>query len=37
VTGVAALLVSRFGKQTPEELLVRMSLTAKRLACPPSP
>jgi lantibiotic leader peptide-processing serine protease len=37
VTGVGALLVSRFGKQTPEQLLVKMSLGATPLACPPSP
>jgi len=37
VTGVAALLISRFGKQTPEQLLVKMSLGAMPLACPPSP
>ena len=37
VTGVAALLISRFGKQTPEQLLVKLSLGAKPLACPPSP
>jgi len=37
VTGVAALLISRFGKQTPEQLLVKMSLGATPLACPPSP
>ena len=37
VTGVAALLISQLGKQTPEQLLVRMSLSAKPLACPPSP
>jgi lantibiotic leader peptide-processing serine protease len=37
VTGVAALAISRFGKMTPEQLLVRMSLAANPLPCPPSP
>jgi subtilisin family serine protease len=37
VTGVAALAISRFGKMTPEQLLVRLSLAATPLACPPSP
>ena len=37
VTGVAALAISRFGKMTPEQLLVRMSLAANPLRCPPSP
>jgi subtilisin family serine protease len=36
-TGVAALIISRFGKQTPEQLLVRLSLSARPIACPPSP
>jgi lantibiotic leader peptide-processing serine protease len=37
VTGVAALAISRFGKMTPEALLVKMSLAAQPLPCPPSP
>jgi subtilisin family serine protease len=37
VTGVAALAISKFGKMTPEQLLVRMSLAANPLRCPPSP
>ncbi|HEY4185153.1 MAG TPA: S8 family serine peptidase [Polyangia bacterium] len=37
VTGVAALIISRFGKLTPEALLVKLSLGATALACPPSP
>jgi len=37
VTGVAALAISRFGKMTPEQLLVRLSLAANPLHCPPSP
>ena len=37
VTGVAALAISKFGRMTPEQLLVRMSLAANPLACPPSP
>ena len=37
VTGVAALLISRFGKMSPDALLVALSLGANPLACPPSP
>lgn len=37
VTGVAALILSRFGKLSPEALLVKLSLGANGLACPPSP
>ncbi|HEX4406780.1 MAG TPA: S8 family serine peptidase [Polyangia bacterium] len=37
VTGVAALAISRFGRMPPEALLAFLSLTAKPLACPPSP
>jgi lantibiotic leader peptide-processing serine protease len=37
VTGVAALAISRFGKMTPEQLLVKMSLAATPLPCPPGP
>jgi len=37
VTGVAALAISKFGKMTPEQLLVRLSLAANPLPCPPSP
>ena len=37
VTGVAALAISRYGKMSPEALLVRLSLAAHPLACPPSP
>jgi len=36
-TGVAALAVSKFGKMTPDQLLVRLSLAANPLKCPPSP
>jgi len=37
VTGVAALILSRFGKLSPEALLVKLSLGATSLGCPPSP
>ena len=37
VAGVAALIISRFGKMTPDALLVKLSLGATPLACPPSP
>ena len=37
VTGVAALAISRFGSLPPEILLGILSLTARPLACPPSP
>jgi subtilisin family serine protease len=37
VTGVAALVLSRFGKMSPEALLARLSLAATDLPCPPSP
>ena len=37
VTGVAALIVSRFGKLSPDALLAKLSLGADSLACPPSP
>ncbi len=37
VAGVAALAVSRFGKISPEALLALLSLTARPVACPPSP
>lgn len=36
-TGVAALLISHFGKLSPEALLVKLSLGANALPCPPSP
>jgi subtilisin family serine protease len=37
VTGVAALVLSRFGKLSPEALLAKLSLGATALPCPPSP
>jgi len=37
VTGVAALILSRFGRLSPEALLAKLSLGATGLACPPSP
>ena len=37
VAGVAALVISRFGKMSPDALLVKLSLGATPLACPPSP
>lgn len=37
VTGAAALLLSRFGKLTPDALLARLSNSATPLACPPGP
>lgn len=37
VAGVAALAIGRFGKMTPDALLVRLSLAANPLPCPPSP
>jgi len=37
VTGVAALILSRFGKLSPDALLAKLSLSANPLACPPSP
>jgi len=37
VAGVAALAISKFGKMTPEQLLVRMSLAATPLRCPAQP
>ena len=37
VAGVAALVISRFGKLSPDALLVKLSLGATPLACPPSP
>ncbi len=37
VAGVAALIISRFGKMTPDALLVKLSLAATPLGCPPSP
>jgi subtilisin family serine protease len=37
VTGVAALVISRYGKLSPDALLVKLSLGATPLACPPSP
>jgi subtilisin family serine protease len=37
VTGVAALVISRFGKMAPEALLARLSQGATPLPCPPSP
>jgi subtilisin family serine protease len=37
VTGIAALAISKFGRMTPEQLLVHLSLAATPLVCPPSP
>ena len=37
VSGVAALVISRFGKMTPDALLAKLSLAATPLPCPPSP
>jgi lantibiotic leader peptide-processing serine protease len=37
VTGVAALAISRFGRMPIDKLLTLLSVTAKRLPCPPSP
>jgi lantibiotic leader peptide-processing serine protease len=37
VTGVAALVLSRFGKLSPEALLVKLRMGANGLPCPPSP
>ena len=37
VAGVAALIISRFGKMSPDALLAKLSLAATPLACPPSP
>jgi subtilisin family serine protease len=37
VTGVAALIISRFGKMQPDALAARLRATATPLACPPSP
>jgi subtilisin family serine protease len=37
VTGVAALIISRFGKMQPDALAARLQNTATPLACPPSP
>ncbi len=37
VAGVAALVISRFGKMAPDALLARLSLAATPLGCPPSP
>ena len=37
VTGVAALILSRFGKLSPDALLAKLSLAATPLPCPPSP
>jgi subtilisin family serine protease len=37
VTGVAALVISKFGKMSPDALLAKLSLAANPLACPPSP
>ena len=37
VAGVAALVISRFGKLSPDALLAKLSLAATPLACPPSP
>jgi subtilisin family serine protease len=37
VTGVAALIISRFGKMQPDALAARLRATASPLACPPSP
>jgi subtilisin family serine protease len=36
-TGVAALVLSRYGKMSPDALLSRLSLAATGLPCPPSP
>jgi subtilisin family serine protease len=37
VTGVAALLTSKYGRLPPELLLAKLSLSATSLACPPAP
>jgi hypothetical protein len=37
VTGVAALLISKYGRLSPETLLAKLSLSATALACPPAP
>jgi lantibiotic leader peptide-processing serine protease len=37
VTGTAALAISRFGRMTPEALLLLLSARATNLPCPPSP
>jgi hypothetical protein len=37
VTGVAALVISRFGRLPPEALLAILALGARPLACPPAP
>ena len=37
VTGVAALIISRFGRMQPDALAARLRATATPLACPPSP
>jgi subtilisin family serine protease len=37
VTGVAALIISRFGKMQPDALAARLQNAATPLACPPSP
>jgi subtilisin family serine protease len=37
VTGIAALLISRFGKQQPDALDALLSIRTTPLACPPSP
>jgi subtilisin family serine protease len=37
VTGVAALVISKFGRMSPDALLLKLSLAATPIACPPSP
>jgi lantibiotic leader peptide-processing serine protease len=37
VTGVAALIESKYGRLSPDALLVKLSLAANPIACPPSP
>ncbi len=37
VTGVAALIESRYGRLPPDLLLAKLSLSATPIACPPSP
>lgn len=37
VAGVAALIISRFGKKTPGQVQARINQTADSVACPPNP